>query len=134
MLWRLILLFTLVPLVELALLLWVGKEIGVWATLGLVIITGVVGASLAKLQGLGVLRRIREEMARGILPAERLFDGLLILVGGLLLLTPGFLTDILGLLTLIPPTRGALKRWLQRRVEAKIRSGQVRISTYQTWC
>lgn len=132
MLLRLILIFTLVPLIELALLLEIGKRIGVWPTLGLVIVTGIVGATLARAQGFGVLRRIREDMAMGIPPTEQLFDGVLILAGGLLLLTPGFLTDSLGLIALIPPTRDGFKRWLRKKVKSKIETGQVRFGSFRT--
>ncbi len=105
MLGYLILLFTVVPVIELALLIKVGQHIGVAYTLGIVVITGIVGAYLAKLQGLLTLRRIQDDINQGIMPADRLFDGVLILCSGILLLTPGFITDMIGLMGLIPFTR-----------------------------
>lgn len=111
----LILLFTAVPLLELALLLRVGRLIGVGPTLALVILTGVTGALLARGQGVATLRRIQADLAGGIMPGDRLLDGLFILAGGLLLLTPGLLTDALGFCALLPPGRALLKRVLTRR-------------------
>ena len=108
MLARLLLLFVLVPLLELALLIKVGQHVGVWPTVGLVVLTGVLGASLAKQQGLLTLRQIERELEFGRIPAAQLVDGLIILIGGALLLTPGFLTDTLGLCLLLPPTRRAI--------------------------
>jgi UPF0716 protein FxsA len=117
---KLILLFTLTPLIELALLIEVGSRIGIGATLAIVITTGVLGAALAKSQGLGVIHRIGTEMSAGRIPAEALLDGVFILAGGLLLLTPGLLTDTCGFLCLIPGTRKVLKEWLRRKVQHRI--------------
>jgi len=117
MLFRLLLLFILVPLVELFLLLKLGALIGAGPTLALVILTGILGGTLARRQGFVVLRRIRQDLQAGILPTEPLLDGLFILAGGLLLLTPGLLTDVAGFLALLPPSRGLLKRWIKRRFQ-----------------
>jgi len=124
---RLFLLFVAVPVIELAILVRLGGLIGFWATLGLVLATGVAGASLAKWQGLRVVRGIQAELAVGRMPAARLLDGLLILVGGILLLTPGLLSDVAGILLLAPPTRNRVKAALGRRMEGMIRSGQVSV-------
>jgi len=107
---RLLLLFTIVPLVELFLLVKLGTVVGVGPTVALVIFTGVLGAWLARQQGLGVLRRLSEDMAEGRLPAEALIDGLLILIAGAVLLTPGLLTDALGFLLLVPQSRAVVHR------------------------
>jgi UPF0716 protein FxsA len=107
---RLLLLFTIVPLVELYILVKLGGVIGVWATVAIVIGTGVLGAWLARQQGLGVLRRVQEELAAGQLPADALIDGLLILIAGAVLLTPGLLTDTLGFVLLVPPGRAAVRK------------------------
>lgn len=128
MLIKLILLFTIVPIVELAILIEIGRQIGLLPTLLIVILTGVIGASLARSQGLRVFVGLRENISQGIFPAEQLFDGTLILAGGLLLLTPGILTDLIGFLTLIPLTRRIIKRALKRKVESMIRSGRVHIN------
>ena len=125
MLGYLILLFTVVPVVELALLIKVGQYIGVAYTLAIVILTGIAGAFLAKLQGLLTLRRIQEEVNQGRMPADKLFDGVLILCSGILLITPGLITDLIGFMGLIPFTRNLFKRWLKRKIKDIISHGKV---------
>lgn len=122
---RLLLLFILVPIAELALLVEMGKRVGFPATLGLIIFTGVLGAWLARQQGLGVLSKIRLELDQGRLPTGHLVDGALILVAGAVLMTPGILTDALGFFCLIPPGRKLLKDYLGRRFEGAIKSGKI---------
>jgi UPF0716 protein FxsA len=122
---RLLLLFILVPAIELALLIEVGKIIGTPGTLAVIVLTGAVGASLARRQGLRVLRDLQAESAAGRLPADSLMDGAIILFAGALLITPGILTDVFGFLCLVPATRGLLKREIQRRFERAIREGSV---------
>jgi UPF0716 protein FxsA len=112
---RLLLLFTVVPLLELFLLVKLGTVVGVGPTIALVIFTGVLGAWLARQQGLGVLRRLRAELEAGRLPAGALIDGLLILVAGAVLLTPGLLTDALGVVLLVPPSRAVVRRIVVER-------------------
>jgi len=105
MIWKLALLFTIVPTVELALLIFIGTEIGVlWTTL-IVIATGFTGAWLAKREGLGVLRRLRNDLQGGLPPTGRIVEGVLVLCGGLLLVTPGVLTDITGFALILPFSR-----------------------------
>ena len=125
MLLRLILIFTLVPLIELSLLIELGRHIGFAPTLAIVIITGVIGAYLAKYEGFKVIYRIRQELRNGRIPAEGLIDGAIILAGGLLLLTPGLLTDTIGFLALIPFTRKYLKHYLKRKFKQKIDSKEI---------
>lgn len=125
MLGYLILLFTVVPVIELALLIKVGQYIGVAYTLGIVVITGIVGAYLAKLQGLLTLGRIQDDINQGIMPADRLFDGVLILCSGILLLTPGFITDLIGFMGLIPFTRRFFKRQFSRKIRNMISQRRV---------
>jgi UPF0716 protein FxsA len=107
---RLLLLFTIVPLVELFILIKLGGVIGVGPTVAIVIGTGILGAWLARRQGLGVLRRLGAELDQGRLPTEALLDGLLILIAGALLLTPGLITDALGFTLLVPPGRKIARR------------------------
>ncbi len=130
MLLGLFFLFTLVPLVELYLLIRLGTYVGAVDTIAIVIGTGVAGGLLAKSQGLAVLDRMRAELNQGRLPAESLFDGLLILIAGAMLVTPGLLTDGLGLLLLIPWSRQAIKSWLKRKMQEKISEGEIHISTH----
>jgi UPF0716 protein FxsA len=129
MLARLLLLFVLVPLIELAILIRIGTWLGFWPTIGLVIATGAIGAMLAKSQGGRVLRDIRGDLSAGRVPATRLLDGFLVLVGGIVLLTPGLLTDIAGLMLLLPFTRNRLKEGVRRRFERMAQSGQVSMIT-----
>ena len=122
---RLLLLFILVPAIELALLIEVGKVIGTPGTLAVIVLTGAVGASLARRQGLRVLRDLQSESAAGRLPADSLMDGAIILFAGALLITPGILTDVFGFLCLVPVTRRLVRREIQRRFERAIREGGV---------
>ncbi|MBT9133001.1 MAG: hypothetical protein DDT32_02129 [Syntrophomonadaceae bacterium] len=125
MLAYLILLFTVVPIVELAILIRLGQHIGVGYTLAIVILTGIAGAYLARSQGLMILRRIQDDINKGIMPADKIFDGVMILCGGMLLLTPGLLTDLIGFMTLAPFTRRLIKLWLKRKIKDMIAQGRV---------
>lgn len=120
MLLRLLLLFTLVPLVELALLVWIGEHIGLLPTLGIVLGTGFLGAAMARHEGLRCWLAAQEKIRRGELPTDSLLDGLLILVAGALLIAPGVLTDLAGCCLLVPPVRRAFRRYLGRRIRAKM--------------
>ena len=125
MLAYLILLFTLVPLFELYLLIRVGQVIGAWNTVLIVVFTGIAGAYLAKLQGLGILKRIQDDLHKGLMPTGKLIDGVFVFVAGVLLITPGILTDILGFLFLIPYTRNIFKTWLKYKFQDILRQGKV---------
>jgi UPF0716 protein FxsA len=116
----LVVLFIGVPFVEIYVLLQVGHAIGVVNTLGLLILVSVVGAWLAKREGLGVLRRMQHSIEAGRVPGTELVDGFLILLAAALMLTPGFLTDILAILLLLPPVRAVVRRELRRRVARRI--------------
>ncbi|MFW2389275.1 MAG: FxsA family protein [Polyangiales bacterium] len=119
---RLFLLFTVVPLIELYLLIAVGRVLGPVATIGLVVLTGAVGAWFARLEGARVIRRWQEAMARQQMPKDGVIDGFLIFIGGLMLITPGILTDVAGLSMVMPPTRrliaGLLRTWVERQIAA----------------
>lgn len=116
MIWKLALLFTLVPTIELALLIWIGTQIGVLWTTAIVILTGFTGAWLAKREGVGVLRRIKTDLDSGVPPAGRIVEGVMVLVGAVLLVTPGILTDVTGFALIIPFTRRLLAPFVLRRV------------------
>lgn len=122
MLSRLFLLFAIVPFIELYLLVQVGTVIGAAPTILLVIFTAAAGAWLARTQGLGVMARVQNDLAQGIMPGQALLDGFCILLAGLLLLTPGFLTDAIGLLLLLPPFRLLLASRLQRHFAVRYAS------------
>jgi len=123
----LVVLFVVVPAIELWGLIAVGKVIGGWNTVALVILTGLVGAWLAKRQGMQLLRLLQLQLSRGQMPTEALIDGALILAGGVLLLAPGFFTDLFGLLFLIPYTRLIVRHLLKRWLWSLISSGRVHI-------
>lgn len=116
-------LFVLVPAAEIALFIVVGGEIGVWATIGLVILTAVAGSVLIRQQGLRTLLRAQETLARREVPIEEAFDGICLVAGGFLLLTPGFLTDSIGLLLLLPPFRALIRGPILRRMDLKVSAG-----------
>jgi len=113
---RLLLLFTVVPLVELFLLLVIGRLIGALATIALVIVTGVLGAWLARSQGLRTWVRVRSELQSGRIPTEALLDGLLIFIAGAVLLTPGILTDLMGFALLTPAGRRVVRQAVAQRM------------------
>ena len=117
MLLKLFLAFTIIPIIEIYLLIEIGSMFGALTAVALVIITGFLGAFLARMQGLQTLYRIQESLSEGRMPSGELLDALLIGIAGLLLLTPGFLTDSVGFLLLIPATRNAIKKWLRRQIE-----------------
>ncbi len=121
----LMLAFIIVPVVELSLLIKVGQIIGVFNTLVIVVGTCILGAQLARHEGLKVLAKVQKDINAGSMPAESVFDGVIILISGILLLTPGIITDIIGLLGLIPATRGALKVWLKKMIRQMIDRGDV---------
>lgn len=116
MLLRLLLIFTLLPVLELVVILEVGKRAGTSYTIGLILLTGFIGAVLARREGLGVLLRFRSSVARGEMPTGTLGEAASVLAGGLLLLTPGFITDGIGFMLLIPVTRRMFLSWAYRRL------------------
>jgi UPF0716 protein FxsA len=117
MLLKLFLAFTIIPVAEIYLLIKVGSQIGAAKTVLIVIATGFAGAYLARIQGLQTMLRVRLSMQQGQLPTEELLDAALIFVAGVVLLTPGFITDAAGLFLLIPETRQYAKRFIKRRIE-----------------
>lgn len=127
---RLLILFTFVPIVELYVLIEIGSLIGTLPTIALIFLTGIAGAYLARMQGFSLLSRIQNEMDQGRVPRGELIDGAMILVGGVLLLTPGFCTDLLGFSLLLPSTRMLYKTWLVRWLEAKVAKGQIHIRRF----
>lgn len=124
MLPRLILLFTLVPLLELFFLIRIGEWIGLWPTIGLVIVTGIVGGSLAKREGSRSWTAVKREFAEGRFPGAELCHAVMILVAGILLVTPGVFTDVIGVAVLLRPVRAAVIRILRRRFGDSLRGGR----------
>jgi UPF0716 protein FxsA len=118
-------LFIVVPIVEITIFIQVGGWIGLWPTIGLVILTALAGSALVRAQGLGTLRRLQASLAEGRDPMGPIAHGALILVAGVLLLTPGFFTDAVGIALLLPPVRSAMIRWGAARATV-IAAGRVR--------
>jgi UPF0716 protein FxsA len=112
-----------VPLLEIALFIEVGGWIGLGPTLALVVLTAVVGAWMMRRQGFAVLMRAQRQLADGVLPVVEVFEGLCLVIAGALLLTPGFFTDALGALLLVPAVRRWLYRQVRRRIEAHVVQG-----------
>lgn len=117
---RLLLLFILVPLIELALFLTIGEKIGLPATLATIVVTGFLGAVLTKSQGGKALANFRNALSSGKMPHRELVDGLLILIAGAVLLTPGFLTDFVGFAILIPQVRAGVRGLLSSRLSSRV--------------
>ncbi len=110
MFFRLLLLFIVLPMVELGLLIELGRRIGFWPTMGIIVVTGLLGSTLARGQGLAVWRQFNQRLQQGQLPGTELVDGLIILVSAAFLLTPGVITDVVGIVGLLPFTRGFIRR------------------------
>lgn len=121
------LLIIIVPAAEIGFLLVSGQIIGVWPTIFLIISTGILGTYLAKKQGLATFYKLQRQLQTGQLPEETLLDGICILVGGTLLLTPGFITDILGFLLLFPTTRIFFKKLMKKWFQNWIKKGNRKI-------
>lgn len=127
MLLRLFLAFTLIPIIEIFILMHLSSILGPLMAIGLVIGTGFAGAYLARLQGLQIMLRVRENLKQGIMPGDEIMDAFLILVSGIVLITPGLLTDIAGILLLIPKTRQNIKLFLKTEFEKRMVDPSFRI-------
>lgn len=130
MLFKLFVLFTVIPVAELYLLIKVGRLIGAPSTVALVLLISLAGAWLVRHQGFEILRRIQADLGQGRAPAAELLDGAMVLVGGVLMLTPGFFTDLLGILFLLPPTRAAIKLYARRRLQRRLSRGTITIRRF----
>ena len=122
--------FTLLPFIELFLLIRIGRVIGAGSTIAFVIAMGILGAALAKTQGRRVLQEWREALAAGRVPEEGVLGGVLVLAGGLLLITPGVVTDVAGFFCLLPPTRRAIARALSHYMARQVAGGRVQVHQY----
>ena len=119
-------LFIIVPLIELAILIEIGQWIGTFYTVLLVVGTGIIGAILAKLEGMRVWHKLQKDLQELKMPTNRIIDGVLILIGSAMLLTPGILTDILGFCLIIPGPRNIIREIIKKRFSKKI----IRINNY----
>ncbi|MEN7973217.1 MAG: FxsA family protein [Verrucomicrobiota bacterium] len=127
----LIALFIGLPIVELALLLKVHEIFHFWPTFLLVILTGALGLALVKRQGIAIIQKIQQELSIGNIPAPQMIDGVMILVAGALLVTPGIITDLTGFLLLVPLVREQIRGWLKTKFEEKVRNGYVQVNVHR---
>lgn len=118
-------------MIELALLIKVGSYIGLFNTITIVILTAVIGAYMVKMEGIGIMRRIQQSMQEGIFPEDELINGMMILVAGALLLTPGFFTDIIGFLMVIPFTRNQIRKFAMKYIKSKMPPGDIEITDFE---
>jgi len=123
----LLVVFIGLPLLEIAVFIEVGSAIGVWPTIGATVATALAGSLLLRAQGLAALTRARAQMDQGQLPAREMFEGVCLILAGALLLVPGFVTDVLGLLLFIPPFRELLRLLIARNIAAKAARGEARV-------
>lgn len=128
---RLFMLFAVIPVLEIYLLIKIGAFFGTLPTVALLLSISLAGAWLVRQQGFEILRRIQSELAQGRLPAAELLDGAMVLVGGVLLMTPGFFTDFLGLFFLIPFTRTLIKQVVARWIQGRLNNGVITIRGFR---
>jgi len=121
-------LFIALPILELAVILKVHRAMGLGPTLLIIIVTGIVGASLARWQGLMTVVLIRRDLAEGKMPAPRVMDGVMILLAGAFLVTPGLITDAAGFLLLVPHVRYRIRMWMKKKLEEKLKDGSMNIT------
>lgn len=129
MIW-LILTFVLIPAIEIGIFIWTGSRIGALPVLLIIVLTGIIGISLVKQQGIETWRKVQESMARSEAPGEHILDGICVLIGGVFLLAPGFFTDLLGFLLVIPLTRKPFKYFMYKQIRNKLKKGTV---VYRKW-
>jgi UPF0716 protein FxsA len=121
------LLIIVIPAIDIGVLLLSGKTIGLFPTIAFIIFTGVLGAYLAKREGLQTIKRVQEQLSYGQIPGDSLLDGICILIGATLLLTPGFITDLFGFLLLFPPSRKPFKFLMINALRKRIEKGNIKI-------
>lgn len=127
----LLLLFIFVPIIEIGLFIQVGGILGLWPTIALVLLTSFVGASLVRSQGLQTLLSVQNRLQQGELPAQQIFEGVMLAVAGVLLLTPGFMTDTLGMLVLLPAPRAIIAKYLMSKMVVKGMASGFHSSPYE---
>lgn len=130
MFFKLFLAFTLIPVAEIYLIIKLGGFLGAFNTVAIIILTGFAGAALARMQGLETMLRVRQSLQQGLVPAEEMVDALLIFIAGIVLLTPGFITDAAGLLLLFTPSRFYIKRFLRRKFDQWNKDGRIQYHNF----
>ncbi|GGD70106.1 FxsA family protein [Lacimicrobium alkaliphilum] len=128
---KLFFLFAIMPIIEIAVLIEVGDRIGGWPTIGLVILTAAVGAALVRMQGVATLFQARRKMDMGQIPGQEMAEGLMLAIAGVLLVTPGFVTDAFGLLLVAPFSRPLIARWLLNKMQVQVVQAQQQQQYYR---
>lgn len=123
MFWILISIFIVIPAIEIGIFIWTGNLLGVWAVISLIILTGLIGTLFVRYQGLELLKSAQSSMQRGEVPTEQMLDGLCIILGAVLLITPGFLTDTIGFLLVLPWTRKPFKLLIIHFIKKNLNNG-----------
>ncbi|RLL47883.1 membrane protein FxsA [Oceanobacillus piezotolerans] len=126
----LLLLLLVLPATEIGVFIWVGDIIGPWWVIFLILLTGIIGISIARYQGMETWNRARREMNKGVAPKEQIMDGVCIFIGGIFLLSPGFITDTIGLFFVLPFTRKPVKRMVAKYIKRKMEKGTI---IYRKW-
>ena len=122
---QLLLIFIMIPIIEIAVLLKLDNAIGLGQTIFLIFVTGIIGAWLVRQQGISIIFQIRKELTNGKIPAKQMIDGVMVLIAGAVLITPGLITDIVGFLLLIPYTRNFIRKWIRFKFEKYINSTHI---------
>ena len=122
---QLLLIFITIPIIEIAVLLKLDNAIGLGQTIFLIFVTGIIGAWLVRQQGISIIFQIRKELTNGKIPAKQMIDGVMVLIAGAVLITPGLITDIAGFLLLIPYTRNFIRKWIRFKFEKYINSTHI---------
>ena len=122
---QLLIIFIILPILELAVLLRLDNAIGLFQTIILIFLTGIIGAWLVRQQGINILFRIKKEINNGNIPAKEMIDGVMLLIAGAVLITPGLITDTFGFLLLIPYTRNFIRKWIRNRIKKYVNSGYI---------
>lgn len=130
MFWLLLFIFIIVPIIEIAIFVWTGGFIGVWGVISLILLTGILGTIIVRYEGMQTMRRVQNTLQKGEVPTDEMLTGLLIIIGSILLITPGFFTDIVGFLIVFPLTRRPFILLLKKIIRNMIDKGMI---IYRRW-
>ncbi|HZW68952.1 MAG TPA: FxsA family protein [Pseudogracilibacillus sp.] len=130
MFWILLITFIIVPTIEIALFIWTGGQLGIWAVIVLILLTGILGTIIVRYEGVQTMRRAQASIQRGDIPKDEILEGICILIGSVLLITPGFFTDIVGFFVVFPLTRKPFTRLIKKIIAKKIAKGRI---IYRRW-
>lgn len=130
MFWLLLFIFIIVPIIEIAIFIWTGGFIGVWGVISLILLTGILGTIIVRYEGMQTMRRVQNTLQKGEVPTDEMLTGLLIIIGSILLITPGFFTDIVGFLIVFPLTRRPFILLLKKIIRNMIDKGTI---IYRRW-